>query len=406
MRRWLLLRRIGKIEDERGVVLVAGLLVVLLLTILSLVGMMSTGTELKIAANDRSSKEAFYAAEAGVEDARSRLLTSASPSPIPDNQPNNVSWTSFVGTQQRAQQKGYDSSKSSHFRYDKLNYTTLDYVVTITHKLDAANHILKWGDSNSDGLPEENITTGKNIYVITCEGYTSTGAVKPVRIECTPAPPIMAPAALYTKEQNTIMGTSTNVIGIDGCGTSSVPGIVTMSTVNQNGQPGITGSPVAMVQNSPLNIDVSALINSLKNMANYSYNVNSGSPPVQNWGSPTPGATQQSASSCSANNIVYINTNNTYTRITGGGSGCGILLVDGDLDVHGGFQWYGVILVSGSLTFTGGGEKNVTGAILVGGTGAVDVVGGNANIVYCSQAVQSPTNNLPLITLRWTEIFG
>lgn len=74
----------------------------------------------------------------------------------------------------------------------------MDYVVTLTHKLDASNHILKWGDSNSDGLPEENITTGNNIYVITSVGYTSTGAVKPVRIECAKLPPIMTPAAFYT----------------------------------------------------------------------------------------------------------------------------------------------------------------------------------------------------------------
>jgi Tfp pilus assembly protein PilX len=406
MNRLLILRKIIRADDQKGVVLVAGLLVVLILTILSLAGMMNTGTELRISANDRSAKEAFYAGEAGVEDARSRLLTSASPSPIPDNQPNHVSWTSFVGTQQRAQQKGYDSSSCSIFRYDKVNSTTLDYVVTLTHKLDASNHILKWGDSNGDGLPEENTTTGNNIYVITSEGYTSTGAVKPMRIECTKPPGVPAPAALYTKESTTIMGTSTNLIGMDGCGTSSVPGIVTRSTVNQNGHPSITGSPVPMVQNSTMNMDVQALVNSFKNKANYSYNVNSGSPPVQNWGTPVPGATQQSPSSCSARNIVYINTNNTYVRLTGGASGCGILLVDGDLDVHGGFQWYGVVLVTGSLTFTGGGGKNVTGAMLAGGTGAVDVVGGDANIIYCSQAVQATTDNLPMITLRWVEIFG
>jgi hypothetical protein len=319
-----------------------------------------------------------------------------------------VSLGVLVGTQQRAQQKGYDSSNSSHFRYDRVNSTTLDYVVTLTHKLNASNQILRWGDSNGDGLPEENITTGNNIYVITSEGYTSTGAVKPVRIECTKPPPVPAPAALYTKEQTTIMGTSTNVIGMDGCGTSSVPGIVTKSTVNENGNPTITGSPVPMIQNSTMNLDVQALVNSFKNKANYSYNVNGGSPPVQNWGSPTPAADQQSPSSCSAQNIVYINTNSTYVQLTGGASGCGILLVDGDLDVHGGFQWYGVILVTGSLTFSGGGQetKNVTGAILAAGTTAVDVVGGNANIVYCGQAVQAPTDNLPMITLRWAEIFG
>ena len=411
MNRLLLLRRILKTGDERGTVLVAGLLVIVLLTILSLAGMMNTGTELKISANDQSAKEAFYAAEAGVEDARFRLQASASASEIyiPDNQPNNASWTAFVGTTQRAQQKLYDSGNSSHYRYDKVNYTNLDYVVTITHKLNSSYQILKWGDSNNDGKAEENTTVGNNIFVITSEGYTPTGAVKPVKIECAPAPPITTPAAFYTKESTTIQGASTRVIGIDGCGTSSVPGIVTKATVDKvpdNKPEMVTGSPVDIVPNSPMDIDVQALVNTFKNKANYSYNVNSGSPPVQNWGSPIPGATQQDPSSCSAHNIVYINTNNTYVRLTGGSSGCGILLVDGNLAVSGGFQWYGVILATGSLTFTGGGEKNVTGAILAGGTAAVDLVAGNANIIYCSTAIRQPTDNLPLVTLRWAEIFG
>jgi hypothetical protein len=63
-------------------------------------------------------------------------------------------------------------------------------------------------------------------------------------------------------------------------------------------------------------------------------------------------------------------------------------------------------VVTGSITFTGGGEKNVTGAMLAGGTAAVDIVGGNANIIYCSTAISQQTDNMPMITLRWAEIFG
>ena len=191
----LLLGRIFKTGNERGAVLIAGLLVIVLLTVLSLAGMMNTGTELRISSNDRSAKDAFYAAEAGVEDARSRLQASASTFPIYDNQPGNTSWTAFVGTTQRAQQKGYDSGNSSHVRYDKINTTSLDYVVTISHKLNSSGQLLRWGDSNNDGKAEENTAVGNNIFVITSEGNTPSGAVKPVRSECATAPPIPAPAA-------------------------------------------------------------------------------------------------------------------------------------------------------------------------------------------------------------------
>ncbi|MBI5966426.1 MAG: hypothetical protein HY882_01025, partial [Deltaproteobacteria bacterium] len=70
----------GKIlpaENEKGAVLVTGLLLVLVLTILSMAAMMSTSAEIRIAANDRSAKSAFYLAEAGLEDARTRLQVSA-----------------------------------------------------------------------------------------------------------------------------------------------------------------------------------------------------------------------------------------------------------------------------------------------------------------------------------------
>ena len=79
--------------------------------------------------------------------------------------------------------------------------------------------------------------------------------------------------------------------------------------------------------------------------------------------------------------------------------------MDGDLDINGGFQWYGIVLVTGSVVFHGGGEKNVTGGILAGGSVSADVVGGNASIVYCSQA-GNQTLYLPLITLRWAELFS
>jgi hypothetical protein len=227
-----------------------------------------------------------------------------------------------------------------------------------------------------------------------------------VRIECAPTPPITTPAALYTKESTTVQGTSTHVVGMDGCGTSNVPGVVTMATVQQNGNPGITGFPAAWIQHSSMNIDMQAIVGSLKKYQNYSYDVNSASFSGMNWGRPSAAATQKDPTRCGSHNIVYFNTHNTNVRLQGGSSGCGLLLVDGDLAIHGGFQWYGVILVTGSLTFTGAGGKNVTGAILAGGTAAVGLVGGDAGIIFCNAAVREPTDNMSLITLRRGEISG
>jgi Tfp pilus assembly protein PilX len=408
MNKELFLRKKFHAGNEKGAILIVGLLVILVLTVLSMAAMMSTGTELRIAANDRSAKEVFYTAEAGLEDARSRLQTSATAFPIYDNQPTNPSWTAFIGPEERAQAIGYQITNSNQARYDKLNSTSMDYVVAVTHKVDASNNILKWGDGNYDGIPEENTTSGTPIYIITSEGHTSTGATKSVRIEAVQAPPIAAPAALYTKEVTTIQGTSTNVLGMDGCGSANVPGIISMAMVSQNGNPMVTGFPQPIFDKDflGLHLNIENPIDKFKKEANYPYNVTSATYTGYHWGNPTPGSTQQCATSCSEHNVVYFDTNNTYVKLAGGTSGCGMLLVKGDLEVHGGFQWYGIILVTGSITFTGGGGKNVTGAILAGGTGAVDLVGGDANIVYCSEAIKHQTDYMPLVTLRWAEIFG
>jgi hypothetical protein len=197
------------------------------------------------------------------------------------------------------------------------------------------------------------------------------------------------------------------VLGMDGCGTSDVPGIITKATVSKNGNPSITGqNPAAIVEHSSIDIDVQKMIGEFKTKANYSYNLTSDTLTGMDWGDPTPGGTQQCATSCSQHNIVYFDTNKTYVKLAGQSSGCGILMVEGDLQVHGGFQWYGVILVTGSIIFTGGGGKNVTGAVLVGANASADLVGGDANIVYCSKAVSNQTNYMPLVTLRWAELFG
>ena len=107
-RAWL--KKVSLSIDERGAALITGLLLVLVLTVLSIAAMMSTATELKIAANDRSSKQIFYLAEAGLEDARSRLQAGVSPSPIYDSQSSNPNWTAFIGTAEKAAWKGYDST--------------------------------------------------------------------------------------------------------------------------------------------------------------------------------------------------------------------------------------------------------------------------------------------------------
>jgi hypothetical protein len=400
-------------------VLVVGLLLIVVLILLGTTAVLTSTTDMKISANYKSGNEAFFAAEAGIEEARARLRGNAA-SPITDSHPTNTEWRVYIGTDVKAQGKGY-SSGNSMSRVPSLQ-SALDYTVVITHLTDSAGQILYFGDQNGDGLPERttqsvNPTTGlsnPNIYLETSYGAAGS-ATKKIRAEVTRVPPITTPAALYVEAATTIQGNSTNIFGNDppSCGTSSIPGIATtlsQSTVTNKGNPRVCGvnvptcSPGAWdVIGNSIDMNVQGIIEGFEKSADFSYyyianQTDSG----MNWGTPVVTG-QDNPSSCSVSNIVHYNMNGNEIRLTGDSSGCGILLVEGNLDCHGGFNWYGVVIVSGSITMTGGGNKNITGAVIAGSSTQADLVGGNTSIVYCSAAIGDQTENQPLKRLNWKD---
>jgi Tfp pilus assembly protein PilX len=400
---------------QNGLVLVVSLLLMAAIFLIVSVAIMTTSTDLKITGHFKSGKKAFYAAEAGVEESRARMNTIAA-NPITDNHSTQTGWSAYIGTTAKAQGKGYNSSNTMHVLVNSVQ-SAMDYVVRIVHQTDSSGNILYWGDVNSDGVNERTTTAGtalRNIYKVTSEG-TYAGSQRTIEVEMSRMPPLNVPAALYVNASTTVQGSSTNVIGTDGCGGANLAGIVSTQpagSVNLNGGPSITGAggttPNISYNGTAMNIQ--NMLNTYKSMANFKYTVNSAAHtastqpgPGDGWGTPVAGGTQQSPSSCNVHNIVYYNTGGTHIQLSGGVSGCGILLVDGDAELHGNFSWYGVILISGSLTYTGGGNKNVTGAIVSGGSVDADLIGGNTNIVYCSAAVRNQTEAMPMQLLSWND---
>lgn len=379
--------------NDRGFALVTCILLIAAVLILSAIASQSITSDLRVAGTDRAMKQAFSIAESGTEEARARLST-VSTNPIPDNNPTSTAWEAYIGTPILCQQMGYDSSNSNHFRYDSVS--GLNVTVKIAHKVNGSGQVLRWGDTNTDGKYEESTTADQPIYVITAIGRNSRAA-KSVRIEAARTPPVTNVSALYTKQNLVIKGSSTYISGNEGAQTG--PGIVSKGTITENGGPSIVGNPPT-VTSSPIDIDVGAMIDANKAKANFSY-TSPGTLTGATWGTPTAGATPQSPLTCGVENTVYINGNAKLTS----GMGCGMLMVDGNLELNGGFQWYGPILVRGSLSYTGGGEKNVTGGILAGGTGSVDDIGGNAVILHSNTALVQIAGKMPLTVLRWAEVF-
>ena len=402
--------------NEQGVALVTVLLLVATLTILGTTVVIQTSTDLKIASNFETGREAFYAAEAGIEEGRARLRKYATGA-IGDGHPTSTQWRAYIGTDVKAQGKGYDSENVMHVKTSSLQ-STLDYVVVIQHQTDDSGNILYWGDADGDGTSERSTTPGQNIYLINSYGTFGT-SVKTITAEVTRVPPITVPSALYVEDDTSISGTSTYVSGNNACGaTGDKPGIKTTDSeaddpITPNGNPTIEGNPA--IEYSGTDLDIQSMVNSVKDASDFSYTVDSVTHtadtvpgPGDGWGTPTSGATQNDPSSCSTGSIVHYDTQGTSVKLSGGTSGCGILVVEGDLELSGAFSWYGIIIATGSIRFTGGGpgDKNVTGGILSGASVDADMdttISGGVSIIYCSTAVENQTQNAPLKMLSWRE---
>jgi hypothetical protein len=76
------------------------------------------------------------------------------------------------------------------------------------------------------------------------------------------------------------------------------------------------------------------------------------------------------------------------TKFAAGNRGQGILLIDGDLELVGGFEWTGLVLVRGKMKIAGNGNK-ITGAILTEGAELITAgtVSGNIDVQFSQCAV-------------------
>ncbi len=84
-------------------------------------------------------------------------------------------------------------------------------------------------------------------------------------------------------------------------------------------------------------------------------------------------------------------------------TGYGLLAVEGDLILGGGFTWYGLILVTGTMTFNGGGlGVNITGAVLANQTVAMN---GGVEIQYDSCYIQEALQGIGTQVARWRQVY-
>jgi hypothetical protein len=121
----------------------------------------------------------------------------------------------------------------------------------------------------------------------------------------------------------------------------------------------------------------------------------------KNWGDPA----NPTAPCGSYYPVIYVNGDLTVNT----GTGQGLLLVNGDFDVQGGFQFYGIVVVRGALKSAGNGNK-FNGGVLAANVllddnsiiGTVDVMYSQCAIARAQQAAAAGS---PLRSRGWVQLF-
>ena len=103
-------------------------------------------------------------------------------------------------------------------------------------------------------------------------------------------------------------------------------------------------------------------------------------------------------------------------EVTGAGSGAGILVVTGTLEIGGAFDFDGLILSLGGDVWMHGANKTITGGIFTANLIYDEVnetytygdnsvrMSGNSNFLFSGSALSLASNLLPVTTLSWREV--
>jgi hypothetical protein len=211
------------------------------------------------------------------------------------------------------------------------------------------------------------------------------------------------PAALYSKDNTVLNGHSIEISGTDHCGAvANVSGVYVYSdpstnnthTLTLNGGPQLSGSPATQI--GPTSIDLQAYINSLKGSATVAINADVSGASYggsSNYVTAYSDATQQNDGELRLNNVT----------------GYGILLVKGNLQLAGTFNWHGIIIATGVVTTSGGGNegKNIQGQVFSGASALGDTtVNGSVEIDYDSCEVKKSLSSYPLTVVNWKQDYN
>ena len=394
-------------RNERGVALMMALLVLLVISLLSVTLLMSVNVETKVASLSLRQVQALNLAEAGVGEAIARIRNGDIPSnanPLQVAQifnalPGNVP---VLGTDSVALATSQPAGAW-------LAYTTArktDSVLTVSYKTNAAKtQIYKYDPSKN---PAVQTVSGFPIFVVTSTGRQGAayGRVvaeviqKPVNANVKGA--LAADKGINFSGNSEICGFNHNIATpagtrgrppCDGWELASghLPGAWSSGMITSGGSSNQEGSPVA---NSPGQTGFYSGPWDAFSMGQAEFFSWVGAP--------------RSSEPSNPQGIYYLDNNGTSQDASGdfkynGGTGEGLLYVDGDLAINGNFIFRGMVYIEGDLKING--TCWILGGIIVKGRSQIKIANGSCTILYSGDTI---TQNIAkyggqFVTLSWRE---
>jgi hypothetical protein len=159
------------IGNQKGVALVTGLLMLVLLTAMGIALTNASIVEIWLSSNYRTTKQAFYAAEAGVQDGISRIVSGA----IVDTAQNSTTWNSGISY---SSTNFTNSFSITHWVVNNIVATTSSgnpyYKITSTGTSGAATRTVEAVFNLGYTSPFENALTGCDGVAFSSNGRTSS----------------------------------------------------------------------------------------------------------------------------------------------------------------------------------------------------------------------------------------
>jgi len=432
--------------NQRGVALLIALFALLLVTGIGMGLMFLADTETSINSNYRDEQVAFYAAKAGLEEARDRMRSNAGagitinaslPTALPgaangvlyilnptgsetvapwntsnryfDNEickeadcsgaqtPPASSW--YVSPALSASST-YAASPTLPYKWVRITLKTnrsasgTANTMYVDGNSAHANYYVCW-----NGTHEIASSTGCGgsapVYMVTALAMTPSGTRRLLQYEVARAQMVPVDAAIHTQLAE-VMGDALNVTGYTDpvCAAPNTYGAISGSTIWTPGGGNVTGSPGAILPNTPFLYNVPAMISSLQGSASA---IDSPGTGVTGVGSPVsyigphavlgvaPTVTYDGTGAITSISnpgtpAIYYSPGNLIlgtSSLSGAPvSGQGVLLVNGTLtiDITNGFNYFGLILVNGHITMIANSataaNSHIHGAII--GSGRFD----------------------------------